>query len=467
MPRLSPEDSTPQIPSIPISYADALPILKSLNGHGPKPSDLNKWWQQNLGLRYKGVEYNVGPSPDNLVLNLYNQQNYTTTPVWNVLGVINGTLPNEVIVIGNHRDAWMIGGAGDPNSGSSVLNEVVRSFGKALEKGWKPLRTIVFASWDAEEYGLIGSTEWVEEYLPWLRDANVAYLNVDVGVSGPHFKVSAAPLLHDVLRKVTEIVPSPNQTNSGQTVADTWDGKISTMGSGSDFTAFQDHAGIASLDMGFKGGAETAYQYHSNYDSFYWMSHFGDPGFVYHRTMSQLLNILIAELSNTAVLQFYAATYADELDRYLDKVENALEAGHPTADFSTEEDAISVLRGVDTGSGEKGDISTFRAHLHRLRSSVSDMRRRAVKVDEEAQWCRERVEEGIPWWKFWERIRLGILLTRSNLRYKRLERAFLYEGGLDGRNWFKHVVFAPGLWTGYSGGEFSSLIFFSATSVAS
>ena len=349
----------------------------------------------------------------------------------------------------------MVGGAGDPNSGSAVLNEVVRSFGEALDNGWKPQRTIVFASWDAEEYGLIGSTEWVEEYLPWLTEANVAYLNVDVGISSPHFSVAAAPLLHDVLRKATKLVPSPNQTIPGQTVADTWDGRIRTMGSGSDFTAFQDYAGVASLDMGFKGGAETAYHYHSNYDNFYWMSHFGDPGFKYHRAMSQVLGILIAELSNAAVLQFYAATYADELDKYLDTVEKALEGGYSAAEFSSEEEAVLALRAINTGSETKGDPAAFGAHLHRLRSSIASMREAGSKVDADAQWCRERVDEGIPWWKFWERIRLGILLKRSNLRYKRLERAFLYEGGLDGRSWYKHVVFAPGLWTGYSGGKYS------------
>lgn len=148
-----------------------------------------------MGLQYKGVDYNIGPTPEDVVVNLYNQQDYVTTPLWNVIGVINGTIPDEVIgeytpsfhiskshadrsrpVVGNHRDAWIAGGASDPNSGSAVLNEVIRSFGEALDHGWKPLRTIVFASWDGEEYGLLGSTEWVEEYLPWLNHANVAYV---------------------------------------------------------------------------------------------------------------------------------------------------------------------------------------------------------------------------------------------------------------------------------------------------
>jgi N-acetylated-alpha-linked acidic dipeptidase len=124
--------------------------------------------------------------------------------MWNVIGIINGSISDEVVVLGNHRDAWIAGGAGDPNSGSAAFNEVIRSFGKALEAGWKPLRTIVFASWDGEEYGLIGSTEWVEEYVPWLQASTIAYLNVDVGTVGPHFKASAAPLLNKVLRDTGE-----------------------------------------------------------------------------------------------------------------------------------------------------------------------------------------------------------------------------------------------------------------------
>lgn len=151
VPRQPVDGAIPSIPSLPISYAEAIPILKALHGHGPKAKNFNQYWTRNTGLGYKGVNYNIGPSPDSVVLNLVNEQNYTITPQWDVIGIINGSIPDEVVVVGNHRDAWIAGGAGDPNSGSAVLNEVIRSFGKALEQGWKPLRTIVFASWDGEE----------------------------------------------------------------------------------------------------------------------------------------------------------------------------------------------------------------------------------------------------------------------------------------------------------------------------
>jgi N-acetylated-alpha-linked acidic dipeptidase len=456
VPRVPVDDATPSIPSIPISYTDALPILKALNGYGPKAKDFNKYWTKNLGLGYKGVDYNVGPSPKDIVLNLYNEVEYTITPLWNVIGVVNGTIPNEVIVVGNHRDAWIAGGAGDPNSGSAVLNEVIRGVGEALKAGWKPWRTIVFASWDGEEYALIGSTEWVEEYLPWITEVNVAYVNVDVGVKGPRFSASAAPLLNRVLREVTHMVPSPNQTIPGSTVGDVWSGNIRTMGSGSDFTAFQDYAGVPCIDMGFGGGDEDAvYHYHSNYDSFYWMSKYGDPGFVYHKTMSQVLGLMVAELSNKIIIQFNATEYANELEKYVDKVEAKLESVIKEPETAEE---IFAMRASATVEGPaKGDGDAFRQALNMMRISIGTLKAETTKIDEQAAWAERALLEGLPWWRWWTKIRLGLTIVKVNNAYKQLERNFLYQGGLDGRSWFKHVVFAPGLWTGYAGGEFTVL----------
>ncbi|EGX91338.1 glutamate carboxypeptidase, putative [Cordyceps militaris CM01] len=473
-PRAPPSDAIPSIPSLPISYADALPILKALNGHGPKASDLGNPWTRNLGLTHKGVEYHVGPSPAHLALNLYNEQEYVTTPQWDVIGIVNGTVPNEVIIVGNHRDAWIVGGAGDPNSGSAVLNEVVRSVGVALEAGWQPHRTIVFASWDGEEYGLIGSTEWVEEYLPWIDDANVAYINVDVGASGPVFQASAAPLLNQVLRDATALVPSANQTIEGQTIADVWDGHISTMGSGSDFTAFQDYAGVPCIDMGFKGGDESAvYHYHSNYDSFWWMDHYGDPGFRYHRSMAQLLGVLVAELVDSLVIPFQAAEYVDALGSYLDQVENKLRR----YDHSDDDDHRAYLEKLDDEAlflerGRVGSIHAFhkdddvaRGNADAFWTSLKDMRLSlarfrivAGELDELAEHAREVLDHGLPWWNIVGKIRLGVTILVVNHKYKELERHFLFEGGLDGRSWFKHVVFAPGLWTGYAGAVYPGLM---------
>ena len=418
---------------MPISYKDALPILRALNGHGPKAEDFNRYWQGG-GLGYKGVAYNIGPSPSNLVLNLVNEQEYVTTPLWNVIGIINGTLQDEVIVLGNHRDAWIAGGAGDPNSGSAAMNEVVRSFGMALSEGWKPLRTIVFASWDGEEYGLIGSTEWVEEYIPWLSKAAIAYLNVDVAVRGTKFNAAAAPLLNKALYEATSQVQSPNQTIPGQTIRDLWDGTISTMGSGSDFTAFQDFAGIPSVDLGFGGGpGDPVYHYHSNYDSFAWMDKFADPDWTYHVAMTKVWALYAAALVETPVIAFNATDYAVGLDTYLHSVKNlSISSPHESIRslplFTLLENAIFRLHNVST---------VFDARAAALASKIS---------------------EGVPWWRWWRKAQLYAEVKRVNEGYKYLERKFLYKEGLDSRPWFKHVVFAPGLWTGYAGATFPGLV---------
>ncbi|CAK7208395.1 hypothetical protein SEUCBS140593_000158 [Sporothrix eucalyptigena] len=516
----------PSIPSIPISYEDALPILKALNGHGPTSKDFGHWWTRNEGLGHKGVDYNIGPTPaDKVQVNLYNEQTYTTTPIWNVLGIFNGSvLPNEVVVVGNHRDAWIAGGAVDPNSGSAVVNEVVRSFGVAAAQGWKPLRTIVFASWDGEEYGLLGSTEWVEEYLPWLKHASLAYINIDTGVGGPHFGSSAVPLLHDLVYKVTSEVPSPNQTVPGQTVRDTWSGKIGPLGSGSDYTAFLDHAGITSVDVRFSGGGgggdgedaaaaaasgektaddiDPVYMYHSNYDSYHWMEKYGDPGFVYHKTMAQVLGLLVAHLATDLVVPFKAGDYADALHTYVDKIRSQLdkhnkEEAAASATGSYSDEAMAEIRGrkktVDTFDANSIDDAEgqrqFRLAIDRLYSAVSELATKATALDAKADGLREKVGKGHhghhdalshghehnkdeeisptlvfapKWWRRLvrrvHRIWLAFQVAHVNKRYQYLERKFLYESGLDEREWFKHVIFAPGVWTGYSGAVFPGLV---------
>ena len=435
VPRQDPSPTIPRIPSLPISYQDALPILQALNGHGPLASDFGQYWQGG-GLGYKNVSYNIGPSPASLKLHLVNKQEYVTTPLWNVIGIINGSIPNEVVVLGNHRDAWIAGGAGDPNSGSAAMNELIRSFGVALSKGWKPLRTIVFASWDGEEYGLIGSTEWVEEYIPWLSNAAVAYLNVDVGSRGPQFSTSASPLLNKAIREATGLVQSPNQTIACQSVRDVWDGKIRTMGSGSDFTAFQDFAGVPSIDLGFGPSPKSAvYHYHSNYDSFHWMDNYGDKDWHYHIAITKVWALLAASLVESPVIYFNATDYAKGLAHYVQSVK----------DKATNE-STSYL-------------SVYQTAFHNLELAVSRLHNATLAFDAAAETLAKQIkDEDIPWWKWWQKVRLYYAVLKVNNGYKYLERAFLYEKGLDGRSWFKHVVFAPGKWTGYSGATFPGLV---------
>ncbi|KAL8996368.1 MAG: hypothetical protein Q9169_004091 [Polycauliona sp. 2 TL-2023] len=433
--RQVPNNTVASIPSLPISYQDALPLLQSLNGYGPPASDFNDFWQGG-GLDYLNVSYNIGPSPSSLKLHLVNQQEYITTPLWNVIGIINGTLANEVVILGNHRDAWVAGGAADPNSGSAALNEVVRSFGVALEKGWKPLRTIVFGSWDGEEYALIGSTEWVEEYLPWLSDAAVAYLNVDIGTAGPKFVAEASPVLNKAVHEATALVQSPNQTLVGQTVRDTWDGHISSLGSGSDYAAFQDYAGIPSINIGFIGAHDSpVYHYHSNYDGFHWMDTYGDKDWHYHVTIAKIWALVAASLVESPIIPFGATAYADSLASYLQAVRKK----------ASELDAAKV---VET-----------EALLKKIELAVSRFRNATVHFDQGASLLNQQIKHAdIPWWKFWQRVKLFLKVKKVNDGYKYLERQFIYDQGLDGRSWFKHVVYAPGRYTGYAGATFPGLI---------
>jgi N-acetylated-alpha-linked acidic dipeptidase len=415
-----------------------LPLLKALNGYGPKAKTFGDRWTRG-GLSYQGVDYNIGPSPDGLALNLVNEQEYVITPMWNVIGIINGTIEDEVVILGNHRDAWIAGGAGDPNSGSAALNEVIRSFGVAVAQGWKPLRTIVFASWDGEEYGLLGSTEWVEDYVAWLNKTAVAYLNVDVGTTGPNFKASAAPLLHRSLIEATKLVPSPNQTVANQSVYDIWTKHISTMGSGSDFTAFQDFAGVPSVDMGFSAGPKDAvYHYHSNYDSFYWMDNFGDPGWHYHVTAARLWSVLAAKLIETPIIPLNATDYAKALIEYKDAVKDHLNK--------------STLAEEYAKPGNWTPLFGLELALGHLLNATEEFDATAAALAEEI------AANPIPWWKWWEKIKLHFKITSVNNRYKYFERQFLFSKGLDGRPWFKHVVFAPGKWTGYSGATYPGLV---------
>ena len=421
-----------KIPSLPISYKDAIPILKGLNGQGPRAGSFGYRWQSG-GLGEKGVDYNVGPSAPGLQLNLVNDVEYVTTPMWNVIGIINGTQSDEAVVLGNHRDAWIAGGAADPNSGSAAFNEVIRGLGKALQKGWKPRRTIVLASWDGEEYGLVGSTEWVEEYLPWLSASAVAYLNVDVGTSGPDFVAAAAPLLDNVLIEATQEIPSPNQTIKGQTVGDIWNGYIKTMGSGSDFTSFQDFAGIPCIDMGFGPnpsvkGAEgrPVYHYHSNYDSFDWMDRFGDPGWHYHATIAKLWGLLTAKIVERPVIPFNATNYATALARYTDSVE-----------------AMSAYTQMK-----------IPLRLHKLWLAIAQFKDAAQKFDAYAADLNDLITRG----QSGDGYGIRKDVQAANDAYKVLERQFLYSKGLDGRSWFKHTIFAPGLWTGYAGATFPGLV---------
>ena len=429
VPRAAIDDVTPSIPSVPVSYAAVLPLLQALNGHGASAAEVNRTiWVGGLD-----ADYSTGPAPG-VVLNLDNQMEEKIAPVWNVIGSINGTNADETVVIGNHRDTWMIGGNGDPSSGSAILVELTKAFGKLLDAGWKPRRNMyahysplistsnhlyvlttpsVLASWDAEEYGMIGSTEFVEEYTDWLTETAVAYLNIDVGVSGPQPVLSGTPELATLGTSVLKKIIAPNGGSFNASLYDVWQhnpsqpdagGEVDILGSGSDYTAFV-HRGIGALDIGSEDGPrDPVWHYHSNYDSYNWMANFGDPGFLQHAAVGQYLALLALHLVDDEVLPVDVGHYAGELRAYRDDL----------VEFVGE-------YGVELDLAELSDaIEVFAKRAEELKATEEH----AVALDDER------------------------LVRVVNHKYRDFQRGFVSQGGLPDREFYKNAIVAPGLDTG-------------------
>lgn len=296
-----------KIPSIPLAWRDAQVLLQHIQGFGePCPDE----WRGGV----PDVEWWSGNSSSPIVRLKNEQDENERQEIWNIYGKIAGIEQNEKsIIIGNHRDAWAFG-ATDPNSGTAVMLEVARIFGDLVSRGWRPLRTIEFMSWDAEEYNLIGSTEFVEKNLEALQKNAFAYINLDTAVSGQEFHAAASPVFRKVLHKVLDRVIDPNFNTSLRALWDERNAELEGLGAGSDYVAFQDIAGTSSIDILFSGAA---HPYHSAYDNFDWMERVGDPGFIYHNLLGQVLGLLILELADRPILPFDMSNYALSLGRYL------------------------------------------------------------------------------------------------------------------------------------------------------
>ncbi|HZZ40696.1 MAG TPA: M28 family metallopeptidase [Acidobacteriaceae bacterium] len=411
--RIKPEQATslPAIPSEPLSYHDAAPILEHLGG-----PDAPREWQGALPFTY-----HTGPG---VKVHLLLKMDYEYSTIWDVTGKVPGTeFPNEWVVAGNHRDAWVYG-AVDPNSGTAAMLEAVHGIGALLKTGWKPKRTLFFCSWDAEEEGLIGSTEWAEDHADQLSHA-VAYFNTDVGVSGPNFDASAVPSLKDFIRDITKEVPSPK----GGTVYEEWkksqaeaatrhhlgvqehaseesapvdhDVRIGDLGSGSDFTPFIQHLGVPSTDIG-SGGPYGVY--HSVFDNYAWFVQNADPTFVYEQEMARVFGLEVLHMADADVLPYDYVTYGKQLTAYLQAArKKANEAGMKDLDFApalaAAQKFTSLAQQVNERQRQPGQIADLRSFNNQLRN----------------------VEEG-----------------------------FLNQAGLPGRPWFKHTIYAPGEYTGYA-----------------
>ncbi|XP_076933017.1 putative glutamate carboxypeptidase LAMP1 [Bidens hawaiensis] len=398
--RLSEEEverggDVPLIPSLPISGADGEEILRAIGG-----VVADEGWQGDQDAPV----YRIGPGPGVIELSYKAKQVIST--IQNVIGIIEGVEePDRFVILGNHRDAWTFGAA-DPNSGTAALLEVAERFEKLRKEGWKSRRTIIFCNWDAEEYGLIGSTEWVEENREILSAKAVAYLNVDVAVAGAGFHASATPQLDQLIIEVTKQVQDPD--NSSQTVHDSWVKttkytKIGRLGGGgSDYAAFVQHIGVPSTDISFGNGYPV---YHSMYDDFVWMSKFGDPMFQRHVAAASIWGLVALKLADEEILPFNYSSYVNELQK--------------------------SAKDLDA------ELSDKNINLIPLFKSIEKMKTAAEWINKEIKEMREKKGWAFMWknqpWK----------LREINDRLMMAERALTDRDGLPGRPWNKHLIYAP------------------------
>jgi N-acetylated-alpha-linked acidic dipeptidase len=410
--RVSPYGSQPRIISIPISYHDAAPILQALKG----PS-VPREWQGALPFRYH-IGTVVGQG--SVKVHLVSQQDYQRRIIWDVIGKIKGSAyPDDWVIAGNHRDAWVYG-AVDPSSGTAAMLESVHGVGALLRQGWRPKRTLVFASWDAEEEGLIGSTEWVEQNANALQHA-VAYFNTDVAVAGSDFSASAVPSLKQFLRELTRSVPSP----LGGTVYQQWrinhpslneypaqnehrgtkaapasgeEIRVGDLGSGSDFTAFLQHVGVPSTDISSDGPYGV---YHSAFDNYAWYIQNADPKFAYLQEMARVFGLEALRMADADVLPYDYVAYADAISSYIEAAKKKASDRGLSLDFAAAQAAAARL-------------SAAAQHVHGLQVAASGD------------------------------------LVRLNLALRQAETDLLSEPGLPNRPWFRHTIYAPGEFTGYA-----------------
>lgn len=403
--------SIPHIPVIPMSYGDAAELLRGIRG-----ADVRNDWQGGLPFRY-----HIGPGPVTARIQVTTD---AATGGWkeihNTFGVIRGTeFPDEIVMIGAHRDAWGPGAA-DNVSGTVSVMEAAQALADQARAGQWPRRTVVFATWDAEEWGLIGSTEYVEDDSVRLTRGGVAYLNQDVSAIGAVFGGGGSPSLRETLRDVARAVPNPGGEGSiyqewrreQAVAADSLEPSMGDPGGGSDFAGFYNHLGIPHLDWGF-GGLYGVY--HSQYDDFAWMSRFGDPGFVRHAASASVGAALLLRLANADVLPYDYVEFARTMRRYVPALETAATRHGWNVSMTPLADAI-------------GRMETAAAAFQRARDG--------------------RLASGAP---------AAGVLARTNAALMRVERALTRPEGLRTRPWFRGLIYAADENNGYSNVVFPSV----------
>ncbi|HXW06183.1 MAG TPA: M28 family metallopeptidase [Vicinamibacterales bacterium] len=393
--------SLPKIISAPLSYKDARVILEHIGGPEAPAA-----WKGALPIPYR-----MGGS--GAVVRLRVKSDDRVRPIWTVTGRIRGAeRPDDVVIVGNHRDAWIFGGV-DPSSGSAALMELARTLGELVRGGWRPRRSILFASWDAEEFTLTSSTEWGEQHAERLGRNAVAYLNVDSAASGPRFSAAAVPALNQLIAEAAQLVRDPatrasiaamardRQSGEGGTLPTAGAGDLvsNRLGSGSDYTVFLNHLGVPIADLTFDGPYGV---YHSMYDNYNWVARIGDPGFRYHVAMVQLWGVLTLRLADADVIPLDYEPYAQRIDEFAAEIAGTWNASHQPPEH------------VDLA-----DVRDAAASLRSAAAAFNEARRSALTRGD-----RQRLD--------------GL-----NARLMSVERALLEPGGIPGRPWYRHLVYAP------------------------
>jgi N-acetylated-alpha-linked acidic dipeptidase len=414
--------SAPKIMALPLSWHDAKPLLENMDG--PLAPDN---WQGGLP-----IQYHLGG--ERVKVHLKIEMDNGTQPYYVVEGRIRGSeLPDEWVVLGNHRDAWVFGGV-DPSSGTASMMELTRSLGQLAKEGMRPRRTLVVCSWDGEEVGLTGSTEWGEQFADQLRAKAVAYINVDEATSGPNFHGQAVASLASMLVETSRTLKDP----SGKSLYDAWketiarekaagnqSGQFSSsgviddsladtrIGSGSDHTVFLNFIGMPVIGLGFEGDYGV---YHSAYDDFYWMNTFGDPGYKYHTLMSQLWGLTALRLANADLLPFDFATYAANIRQFVNELarHNKLVILSGVAGSRSEAATESKDLGLNL-TPVLAAIDNFEAAGKRLNDSLA-LKLASGKIDPQ-------------------------LAATLNHGMMQIERNWLNPDGIPGRPWFKHILY--------------------------
>jgi N-acetylated-alpha-linked acidic dipeptidase len=436
--------SLTRIPVLPISYGDAQPLLEALGGP-MAPAE----WRGALP-----ISYHVGPGPAKVHLKL--AFNWDIKPVHNVIARIPGSQsPEQWVVRGNHHDAW-VNGAEDPVSAMVVMLEEARALGELVKQGWRPKRTIVFTAWDGEEPMLLGSTEWAEAHAAELRENAVAYINTDsngrgyLSMGGSH---TLERFINDVARDIrdpeTGLTLKERRRLAGLArgsaeergeLRERRDLRIDALGSGTDFTAFLDHLGVPSIDLGF-GGEDDGGIYHSIYDDFYWYTHFSDTDFAYGKALAQTVGTAVLRLADADLLPFEFTGLADTVKMYLKELRTLADNQRNAIAERNRQIEEGVFKATEdprrkTAAPKREDVPP---HLN-----FAPMENASVALLRSA----ERYEAALA--KAWAAGVPPATLQELNRGLKDSERLLTDEAGLRRRSWYKHLLYAPGVYTGYN-----------------